>query len=292
MRPISWSVLFVLFLTSPVSALAAVGHHVFGLQAWQSISIYRGMTLLGQSQSDGMGVAGFQSLESGTYWITNGSSPGDSIPPARVTSLAVVQGEVGGLQLAWTTTGDDGFSGRSHHFLLRRARFPVTDGTWRDATPVAGLPTPGSSGTYTLFWDTGLDQRATYYYALRVVDEAGNESPASNGASGTTPPDPSGPLPYAPSSSRPVVLSPIPSGGVLTLFAVADSRSPLLITLFDVCGRRVSPQIRLETNVGRNRYELRPDRVFGLPLPAGVYWIRFQHDRKESSAKLVVLPTL
>ena len=66
--------------------------------------------------------------------------------------------------------------------LLLRER-PVTEVTWATDTPVTGEPTPGNPGTSEFMTVAGLIPGATYYFGLKSVDNAGNQSPVSNSPS-------------------------------------------------------------------------------------------------------------
>jgi subtilisin family serine protease len=118
-----------------------------------------------------------------------GSGPSDTIPPDPITDLAVTGTTSDSLTLEWTATGDDGSDGTAFLYDLRsRTDGPVTDANWDTSTEVLGEPSPQPSGTPELFTVTPLMPDTTYYFAIKAVDEAGNPSGISNGASGTTDP--------------------------------------------------------------------------------------------------------
>ncbi len=84
------------------------------------------------------------------------------------------------LTLRWTATGDDGTVGRAALYDLRMSDATITAANWASATAVGGLPAPAASGTAQSCVVRGLVPGATYYFALRVRDDAGNWSDVSN----------------------------------------------------------------------------------------------------------------
>lgn len=94
--------------------------------------------------------------------------------PARADSIT----------LAWTATGDDGTAGRATTYELRFSEQPVsgsdTTTWWANASTAGVLPPPASSGSRESYVMSGLATGATYYFVLRVADEAGNWSGFSN----------------------------------------------------------------------------------------------------------------
>ena len=82
--------------------------------------------------------------------------------------------------LGWTDTGDDGTVGTAAVVEIRMSASPISLSNWDQASIVPGVPTPGPSGTPERFVVRGLVPGATYYFALRAADEAGNWSGLSN----------------------------------------------------------------------------------------------------------------
>ncbi|NJN81426.1 MAG: hypothetical protein HC802_03510 [Caldilineaceae bacterium] len=91
-----------------------------------------------------------------------------------------------GVKLTWTATGDDGNEGAANAYDLRYSKSPISDANWQEATQAANLPAPQPAGTGEAFTLTGLDPTTTYYIALRVLDNVGNESDLSNVVIATT----------------------------------------------------------------------------------------------------------
>jgi hypothetical protein len=56
----------------------------------------------------------------------------------------------------------------------------ITDETWDDAEKVANPPSPKEAGSVGEFVVSGLSSGKTYYFGIKIQDEAGNESALSN----------------------------------------------------------------------------------------------------------------
>jgi len=110
----------------------------------------------------------------------------DKLAPAAVTDLRAEAG-AGSVTLAWTAPGDDG---TSSVYQIKYATKPILEFvTWPDkreshinfwgATNVADEPKPGPAGAREKFTVPGLSP-GTYYFALKIRDGCGNQSPLSN----------------------------------------------------------------------------------------------------------------
>ncbi len=84
------------------------------------------------------------------------------------------------LTLHWTATGDDGAVGTAALYDLRMSSAAITAANWTSATALTDLPAPAASGTAQSVVVRGLAHGTTYYFALRVRDDAGNWSDVSN----------------------------------------------------------------------------------------------------------------
>lgn len=112
----------------------------------------------------------------------------DSVAPADITDLAVVDFAATSLTLGFTATGDDGATGKAASYQVRYASQPITDqASWNAATPVKNLPAPGDAGTAErIRVQISPDPQAkTYYFALRAIDNMGNATGTAT-ASGTS----------------------------------------------------------------------------------------------------------
>ena len=96
-------------------------------------------------------------------------------------ALAHAQGAApDSVTLRWTAVGDDSLSGTAAAYDLRMADAPITESNWSAAAALSGLPAPLASGTTQQVTVRGLASGSTYYFALRVRDDAGNWSGVSN----------------------------------------------------------------------------------------------------------------
>lgn len=110
----------------------------------------------------------------------------DTIAPAAVTGLLCTSPAARSLTLQWIAPGDDGMEGTAEAYDIRYHDSEITTDNWDDATRYADVdaPRPGGSVEQTRVLD--LNSNTTYHFALRAADDAGNWSPISNSASGTT----------------------------------------------------------------------------------------------------------
>jgi phosphodiesterase/alkaline phosphatase D-like protein len=113
--------------------------------------------------------------------------PSDTIRPARVASLVVTGTTETTASLAWTAVGDDSLTGTAASYDIRYSTSPINDANWSAATQVSGEPAPATPGTSQSHTVTGLTRQTTYYFAIRVADEAGHVSALSNVPGATTP---------------------------------------------------------------------------------------------------------
>ncbi len=104
----------------------------------------------------------------------------DHAEPAVIVDLIVTAMTPTGVSLAWTATGDDGDSGVAAIYDLRYWQYEITVDNWDSTLPVQGLPAPGPAHARDSVSVTGLMADSTYYFAIRVADEAGNWSGLSN----------------------------------------------------------------------------------------------------------------
>lgn len=113
------------------------------------------------------------------YYINNTPVP-DVTPPASA-SLAARAENNGDVVINWTAPGDDGTMGKASYYYLRSSPLPIVSDTDFDtANAISGVPAPKFAGTSEEFRVSGLAGGATWYFALKTVDEAGNVSGFSN----------------------------------------------------------------------------------------------------------------
>ncbi len=136
-----------------------------------------------------------------TFWYTNQYSNGswdwgtriagftfevDEVAPAAITNLNVTDTESNTATLTWTATGDDGTTGTAARYDIRYSTSEINSSNWANATSVENTLVPQASGSTETFTVTGLGFGEAYYFAIKAIDNLGNESDVSNSPSGTT----------------------------------------------------------------------------------------------------------
>lgn len=121
--------------------------------------------------------------QNASYTIQN-----DTNPPSAISNLSVSNPTLQSLTLTWTAPADSGPEGKAASYDLRYSTSVINEQNWANATKVSGLPTPAAAGTSQTFTVSGLSAGATYYFAIKSADAAGNISGLSNVANGTTSP--------------------------------------------------------------------------------------------------------
>ncbi|UCG50444.1 MAG: S8 family serine peptidase [Candidatus Latescibacterota bacterium] len=152
----------------------------------------------------------------------------DSISPTPADDL-VASAVANEITLQWTATGDDGLSGTARAYDLRYATWPLDETNFPTSLKVADTPTPQPSGSIETSKIRSLEHTATYYFALRTLDDAGNQSPLSNVATVTT-------------------------GPVIPATHITVSPSPLVKTV--ITGNKATKSIMIE-NDGATEFEWR-----------------------------------
>lgn len=124
-----------------------------------------------------------------SVYVVNGSNAdpefnillaGDLVAPAATTTLLASNPSGTTIDLDWTAPGDDGSLGTATTYDIRYSTSIITEGNWASATQATGEPTPSVAGTAESFTVTGLDAATTYYFAIKTIDDASNESDISN----------------------------------------------------------------------------------------------------------------
>jgi len=110
----------------------------------------------------------------------------DKISPGSVTDLEVATVTASTVDLTWTNPGDNGTYGLASGYDVRYYYEKITENNWDNCFQAFGEPKPGQPFTKATFTITGLGWKKTYFFALKTVDEAGNESPISNVVQATT----------------------------------------------------------------------------------------------------------
>ena len=126
------------------------------------------------------------SLISNVVSKTTTAAP-DTIRPAPIATLAVTGVTDSTATLGWTAVGDDSLTGTATAYNIRYSTSPITAANFSSATVVTGAPLPAAPGTSQSVVVHGLAREVKYYFAMTVIDKAGNVSALSNEPSATTP---------------------------------------------------------------------------------------------------------
>lgn len=105
----------------------------------------------------------------------------DVCAPSKVTTLHQDLTGFHTYTVEWTATGDDGTSGNATTYELYRSTSNITDTNWQ-LSPCTLLESSASEANSVEHCSafTGSCPATTYYYAVFLIDEAGNRSPISN----------------------------------------------------------------------------------------------------------------
>jgi len=122
---------------------------------------------------------------SNIFTATTTVAPDLSRPAALALSISSVTDS--SALLAWNATGDDSLTGTASTYDIRYSTAPITESNWAGATQVTGEPTPASSGTPQSYLVRSLSRQVRYYFAAKVIDNAGQSSGLSNVPNVTTP---------------------------------------------------------------------------------------------------------
>lgn len=67
-------------------------------------------------------------------FIADEATPPDSIPPADIDDLGLMEAYPGDnhgeIVLKWYASGDDGTEGNAHHYQIRYSRNPIDESNW------------------------------------------------------------------------------------------------------------------------------------------------------------------
>ncbi len=111
----------------------------------------------------------------------------DTIPPAAIEDLEVLEVQPTRAHLRWTSPGDDGNIGTATTYIMG---YDFFDFIWPPSFFVAGMPAPLVNGSDQSVWIEGLTPGTEYWAAMVTQDEVPNESDVSNKVNFVTPEDP------------------------------------------------------------------------------------------------------
>jgi formylglycine-generating enzyme required for sulfatase activity len=125
--------------------------------------------------------------EAGLFVLAGRGPFSDDTPPAPVTDLVADPTGVDNVDLIWTMPGDDRLQGEASGLEIRRSPDPIVDETgWAAATTVIDLAGFEAPGTRMVANVDGLERDATYHFAARARDDAGQIAPLSDDVAVTT----------------------------------------------------------------------------------------------------------
>lgn len=203
------------------------------------------------------------------------SAVADSVNPLKPATPATPVSSTGtatiSITLKWTAPGDDGMTGRATRYDLRYSILPITPTNFNSAVAATGLPTPAVSGTQQQVTVTGLDATASYFFAMKTVDEAGNWSTMSNVVTRAGQSVGIGDPQLVLSFSNPY---PNPARQSATMSFTLPQAAMIQVDAFDIAGRHIRTLASGQHDAGRGEvnWDLRDDT--GRTLEAGVYLVR------------------
>lgn len=211
----------------------------------------------------------------------------DVTAPAAAPELYVDALSTNQMLLMWSNSGDDGMHGVAKTNDVRMALWPLNETNFYNAGSIGNGP-PLAPGTGEEKWISGLQPCTKYYFAMKVVDEAGNASPVKTFGPIRTMCSPGGG--YASSEAAHDVEGGVPpemefarpqpnpaSNSTLLEFGVPADRAGARfeVGVFDLAGRLIRSLARGSANPGRFTVRWDLDDQAGVRVKAGVYYVRF-----------------
>jgi hypothetical protein len=103
----------------------------------------------------------------------------DVCAPAKVTTLATTQ-YYGAIFLSWTATGDDCTTGNATSYEVRYSTSAITATNWCNASVLCSDNSAANGNQDSCCLTVTPCATTTYYFAVFLIDDAGNRSPISN----------------------------------------------------------------------------------------------------------------
>jgi len=179
----------------------------------------------------------------------------DTRAPANVADLACPTTTSSSITLTWTAPGDDGASGTASQYDIRYSTSTITDANFGSANQAANVPKPSSGGTTEVFAVAGLQEKTTYYFALKTADDVPNWSGLSVVADATTLAEGDAPAAVTNLASS----SPTASSVTLAWTAPGDDGDVGTATEYDI---RYSTSVITDANFGS------ATQAANLPIPS------------------------
>jgi hypothetical protein len=215
----------------------------------------------------------------------------DTIPPSGVIDLGASPGPNGGqVTLYWTATGDDHNVGTPAGYDIRYFPVPINESNWAAASTANNTPGPLPAGEPQECTVSQLPGGSLLYFALKAVDDAGNESGLSNLALVlVTDVAESEEDPLLPTRTGLVSLWPNPFNSEVRIEYEVGTPTLVELGVYNVLGRRVA--VLVNQPVSRGRYSVAWDGTDnrGSPVASGVYFCRLLTENSSDVTKLVYL---
>ncbi len=119
--------------------------------------------------------------------VSKTTSAGPDVARPAPLAISISSTTDSTVTLSWTATGDDSLTGTAASYDVRWSTAAITSANWSSATQSTGEPTPAAPGTTQSFTVRNLQRQVTYWFAVRIADDAGQLSALSNVPSATTP---------------------------------------------------------------------------------------------------------
>lgn len=112
----------------------------------------------------------------------------DNTPPAAISNLSAVEGNPSStkINLHWTAVGDDWNVWTAASYIIKYSTSMINSSNFNTATNLNNGMSPSPAWNSETYQVWNLTPNTTYYFAIKVVDDAGNFSDISNIASFTT----------------------------------------------------------------------------------------------------------
>lgn len=213
------------------------------------------------------------------------------IRPAPIATLTAQRTGTNSVRLQWTATGDDSLTGAAFQYDVRASSSPIDEENFGSAAPVTssaasltstGIPAPTTSGTMQSF--TATVDGSDCYFAMKVMDDAGNWSALSNLAETCETTS----VPDEDRTGLDFSVASVNAGEGTLRFAyecpTSIAGSPLQLVVVDAAGRRLASSGVLAAGAGRHEVQLHASGA----LRAGVYFARLRVGPRTMSRVLSV----